>query len=247
METVRQAVMRAAASPFPVLIEGESGSGKELVARAVHAASIRRGAAVLRAQLRGDRRRPGRGRAVRSHARRIHRRGRRAARPVRRGAGRHAVPRRGRRAERARAGQAAAHAAGRRGPAASANRGTRKVDARIVAATNRPLGDGGGSRTLPHRSALPPRRPAHHAFRRCANGSRTSRRWCATSGRCSPTRTGSRAVLSPSALSLLGSYDWPGNVRELQNVLASVMVAGPQRGVIGAAGPAGSHHAHDAR
>jgi two-component system response regulator AtoC len=46
-------------------------------------------------------------------------------------------------------------------------------------------------------------------------------------------RTGSRAVLSPSALSLLGSYDWPGNVRELQNVLASIMVAGPQRGVIG--------------
>ena len=35
--------MKAAASPFPVLIEGESGSGKELVARAVHAASIRRG------------------------------------------------------------------------------------------------------------------------------------------------------------------------------------------------------------
>ena len=35
--------MKAAASPFPVLIEGESGAGKELVARAVHAASIRRG------------------------------------------------------------------------------------------------------------------------------------------------------------------------------------------------------------
>jgi transcriptional regulator with PAS, ATPase and Fis domain len=50
------------------------------------------------------------------------------------------------------------------------------------------------------------------------------------------TRTGSRAVLSPSALSVLGSYDWPGNVRELQNVLASIMVAGPQRGVIGAQG-----------
>jgi transcriptional regulator with PAS, ATPase and Fis domain len=47
------------------------------------------------------------------------------------------------------------------------------------------------------------------------------------------TRTGCKAVLSPSALSLLGAYDWPGNVRELQNVLASVMVAGPQRGVIG--------------
>jgi two-component system, NtrC family, response regulator AtoC len=49
-------------------------------------------------------------------------------------------------------------------------------------------------------------------------------------------RTGSRAVLAPSAMSLLGAYDWPGNVRELQNVLASVMVAGPQRGVIGPQG-----------
>jgi transcriptional regulator with PAS, ATPase and Fis domain len=35
---------------------------------------------------------------------------------------------------------------------------------------------------------------------------------------------------------VLGSYDWPGNVRELQNVLASVMVSGPQRGVIGPRG-----------
>jgi transcriptional regulator with PAS, ATPase and Fis domain len=32
---------------------------------------------------------------------------------------------------------------------------------------------------------------------------------------------------------VLGSYDWPGNVRELQNVLASVMVAEPSKGVIG--------------
>jgi two-component system, NtrC family, response regulator AtoC len=43
-------------------------------------------------------------------------------------------------------------------------------------------------------------------------------------------------VLSPTAMSRLGSYDWPGNVRELQNVLASIMVTGPQRGVIGAHG-----------
>jgi len=40
-------------------------------------------------------------------------------------------------------------------------------------------------------------------------------------------------VLSPAALSLLGSYDWPGNVRELQNVLASAIVAAPTKGVIG--------------
>ena len=42
MYAVRQAVARAASSPFPVLIEGESGSGKELVARAIHGGSVRR-------------------------------------------------------------------------------------------------------------------------------------------------------------------------------------------------------------
>ena len=33
---MREATIRAARAPFPVLIEGESGSGKEVVARAVH-------------------------------------------------------------------------------------------------------------------------------------------------------------------------------------------------------------------
>ena len=42
MARVRAAIERAAPSPFPVLIEGESGAGKELVARAIHARSDRR-------------------------------------------------------------------------------------------------------------------------------------------------------------------------------------------------------------
>ncbi len=42
MVAVREAILRAAASPFPVVIEGESGCGKELVARAIHARSARR-------------------------------------------------------------------------------------------------------------------------------------------------------------------------------------------------------------
>ncbi|MBI3492434.1 MAG: sigma 54-interacting transcriptional regulator, partial [Acidobacteria bacterium] len=39
---LRGSVERIAAAPFAVLIDGESGSGKELVARALHRASPRR-------------------------------------------------------------------------------------------------------------------------------------------------------------------------------------------------------------
>ena len=41
MIQIRRSVRMAAASPLPVLIEGETGTGKELVARAIHAASVR--------------------------------------------------------------------------------------------------------------------------------------------------------------------------------------------------------------
>ena len=111
---LRDAIHRAARAPFPVLVEGESGSGKELVARAIHAlAAPRRGAS--RDQLRGARRRPDRSRALRPRARRIHRRHFGARRAVRGGRRRHALPRRSRRAVGTGAGQAAARAAGGRG------------------------------------------------------------------------------------------------------------------------------------
>src|SRR6202043_1460758 len=41
MADVRRAIERAAKAPFPVLIEGESGSGKDLIARALHRSGAR--------------------------------------------------------------------------------------------------------------------------------------------------------------------------------------------------------------
>ncbi len=43
VEKLRSQIAQFAASPFPVLVEGESGSGKELVARALHDKSARAG------------------------------------------------------------------------------------------------------------------------------------------------------------------------------------------------------------
>ena len=231
MQTVRLAVMKAAASPFPVLIEGESGSGKELVARAVHEASMRRGrrfcalncAAIadelVEAELFG-------------HTR---------------GAFTGAIAERLGLFEESQGGtlflDEVAELSARvqakllrtlqegevRRVGESVNR---KVDARIVAATNRPLGGevaaGRFRNDLRYRLdvlriTIPPLRERLEDIPPLVRHV-----WSTLS-----QRTGSRAVLSPSALSLLGSYDWPGNVRELQNVLASIMVAGPQRGVIG--------------
>ena len=48
-------------------------------------------------------------------------------------------------------------------------------------------------------------------------------------------RLSSRAVLSAGVLAALAMYDWPGNIRELQNVLMSLAVRSPRRGVVAAA------------
>ena len=231
MEAVRQAVIKAAASPFPVLIEGESGAGKELVARAVHATSIRRGrrfsalncAAIaddlVEAELFG-------------HTR---------------GAFTGAIAERVGLFEECQGGTLFLDEVAELSARVQAKllrtlqegevrrlgeSGTRKVDARIVAATNRPLSGevtaGRFRNDLRYRLdvlriGIPPLRERLEDLPPLARHI-----WSVLS-----ERTGSRAVLSPTVLSRLGAYDWPGNVRELQNVLASMMVAGPQRGVIG--------------
>jgi two-component system response regulator AtoC len=223
MQDVRHAVLRAAGSPFPVLIEGESGAGKELVARAVHAAGPRRGRRfcalncaaltddLVEAELFG-------------HTR---------------GAFTGAVAERVGMFEEAQGGtlfldevaelsarvQAKLLRTIQEGEVRRLGEShVRKVDARIVAATNRPLAGQVSEQRFRAdlryrldvlRIVIPPLRD------RLEDIPPLVRHLWATLA----ARTGSRAVLSPSALTALGAYDWPGNVRELQNVLASVMVA----------------------
>jgi DNA-binding NtrC family response regulator len=231
MVAIREALVRAAASPFPVVIEGESGSGKELAARAIHARSPRRDRRfaalncaalvdeLVEAELFG----------------------------YVRGAFTGAASDRPGIFEDASGGTLFLDEVAELGPRVQAkllralqegeirrlgDTGVRRVDVRVVAATNRPLAtevSAGRFRTdLWYRLdvirvTLPPLRErledvpllVRHLWQSLAS------------------RTGSRAALSNAAVAVLASYDWPGNIRELQNVLASILVATPRAGVIG--------------
>ncbi len=225
---VREAVARAARAPYPVLIEGESGSGKELVARAIHRLSPRRDrrfVAVNCAALTDD--------LVEAelfgHAR---------------GAFTGAVGERAGLFEEADGGTLLLDEIGELSPRAQAKllrvlqeaeirrvgeTFARRVDVRVVAATNRQLErDAAAGRFRADlrfrldviRIVVPPLREratdipllALHFWNEAAR------------------RVGSRATLSPEATAALARYDWPGNIRELQNVIAWLAVHSPPRG-----------------
>jgi DNA-binding NtrC family response regulator len=229
---LRDAVHRAARAPFPVLIEGESGSGKELVARAIHKLSprhMRRFCAINCAALSDE--------LVEAelfgHTR---------------GAFTGAASERAGLFEEADGGTLFLDEVGELSARAQAKllrvlqegevrrvgeNLPRRVDVRIVAATNRRLEQeaaGGRFRTDLRfrldvlRIAVPPLRDrigdipllAQHFWRQAS------------------TRVGSHAVLGADALAALSRYDWPGNVRELQNTLAWMAVHAPKRGRVSA-------------
>ena len=226
--TLREAVQRASRAPFPVLIEGESGSGKELVARAIHKLSprhTRRFCAINCAALSDE--------LVEAelfgHTR---------------GAFTGAASERAGLFEEADGGTLFLDEVGELSGRAQAKllrvvqegevkrvgeNLPRRVDVRIVAATNRRLEDEashGRFRTDLRfrldvlRIVVPPLRErasdipilALHFWRHA----------------CS--RVGSSATLGPDALAALSRYDWPGNVRELQNAMAWLAVHAPRRG-----------------
>ncbi len=186
---------------------------------------------VLHAELRGAAGRPRRIGTVRSCAWRLHRRGWRTARacsrtrtPARCFSTKSASCRRGHRPSccapfrRARSGGSGRTSAG------GSTCGWSRRPIATFAPRRRPAGSGPtcciGSTSSASRCL------------RCASVGTTSRCWPSTSGAKRRERVGSRATLSAATLSALARYDWPGNIRELQNVLASLAVRCPKRGVV---------------
>ena len=254
IDEVRRAVQRAATTSFPVLIEGDSGSGKELVARAVHRQGPRHDrtfcavncAAIadelFEAELFG-------------HAR---------------GAFTGATGERAGLFEEADRGtlfldevselsaraQAKLLRAIQEGEIRRVGENfARKIDARLITATNRSLSGevaaGRFRRDLFYRVdvvriVLPPLRERVEDIPTLANHF-----W-----RHAVAQTSSRATLDPATFAALARYDWPGNVRELQNVMTALAVSAPRRGRVGpsllpaaiaGASPVGAARLEDAR
>jgi DNA-binding NtrC family response regulator len=232
-ERVRQEIRRAASAPYPVLIEGESGSGKELVARAIHARSLRRArrlCAVNCAALTDDLLEA----ELFGHAR---------------GAFTGATAERAGLFEDADQGtlfldevaelsaraQAKLLRALQEGEVRRVGENLpRRIDVRIVAASNRSLEQEAQAgrfrddlrfRLDVIRIAIPPLRDRVEDLPWLVE-----RIWNEAAA-----RVGSRAILGADVVTALARYDWPGNVRELQNVIAALAVHGPRRGRVPAA------------
>jgi len=230
MAALRHDIGRAAAAPYPILIEGESGSGKELVARAIHRAGPRRDrpfAALNCAALPDD--------LVEAelfgHAR---------------GAFTNAIADRPGVFEEAHGGVLFLDEVGELTLRAQAKllrviqegelrrigeNLPRRIDVRLVAATNRDLKHEveAGKFRLDLLYRLDVVRIVVPALRDHAEDIAVlvDHFWNEAT-----RKVGSRATLAAAACSALAAYSWPGNVRELQNVLAALAVRSPKRGVI---------------
>jgi two-component system response regulator HydG len=223
---LREQIARAGAAPFPVLVEGESGAGKELVARGIHRESSRRLRACVAincAALSDDLFEA----EVFGHAR---------------GAFTGAHVERAGLFEQADGGTLFLDEVSELSPRAQAKllralqegevrrigeTHPRRVDVRVIAASNRRLDEEVAAgrfrrdllfRLAVIRVAVPPLRERREDIPLLA-----AHYW-----ELAARRAGARSVLTPAGVSRMTLYDWPGNVRELQNVLAALAVQVPR-------------------
>ena len=212
-----------------VLITGETGTGKELVARAIHARSAERDrplikvncAAIPETLLESELFGHVKGAFTGATA---NKKGRFCA-----GRRRDHLPRRDRHDEPGAPGQAAACAAGARVRAARIGAQPESRRPRHRRDQPRPAA-AGRRRPVPGGPVLPPQRDPGRRFRRCAIGGRTSR--CSSDHlvRKHAQRAG-RVIdrIDDGLVARLTAYDWPGNVRELENTIERAVVLSPAR------------------
>jgi DNA-binding NtrC family response regulator len=230
MSRLRAFIPKVAGVIVPVLVEGESGVGKELVARAVHAAGPRRQSAFVAVNCAAlsddlvDAELFGHTKGAFTGA---------------------AMDRRGL-FEEAHGGTLFLDEVAELSPRTQAKllrvlqegevrrlgeNAPRRVDVRVVAATNRRLRDEAAAGRFRHdlrfrldvvRLVVPPLRE-----RRDDIGVLADHFWRQIMQRLRRT-----ARLAPSLVAAITAHDWPGNARELQNVVSAIAAAGPVRGLV---------------